>query len=213
MRSLLLLAAIVLVSTGCQSVRDNFQFGDNNFGRVNLGGGTRFMIADAIAGGDRHGDHFSGMTGGIRVGTVVYDDENVQADVAAGPQFTGTIGPDKDGTAFGADVDVRMYYKGFSNVDEETKAVTGLQPFVTVGTGVNYMDVDFIEESSGGSSKWGMPLKAGLGVRYLFNERWAASVEYNLHHQTGLADNFFDHGHSSQGTGTDMFLLGVEYKF
>lgn len=200
MRNLLLVATIALMSVGCA----NMQFGDNNLARARIGGGARFALADAIADGDgRNGDATNLIGGGVQVGTVVYDDENFQADIGVGPEFFGTVGPDKEGTSFGVGTDLRVFHKTTEN----------LNPFVSVGAGLGYTDVQFMHDGGGGDGKWNSPFRFGAGLRYRISESFAATAEYNLYHFTGLGDDLFDHGRTSHGTNSDVFLIGVEYNF
>jgi len=185
-----------------------FQFGKQNSFRLRFGGGTPIAFGDLLAGSgnDRHGDRFSALTGSFQLTTVLYEAKSFTLDAGFGPEFTGAI-DGKDGTSFGVGLDVRALYTGLRT--SECPLLSKLQPFLSVGTGVNYMDVNFRD----GGTKIGLPLKAGAGFRYLLGERWAATLEYSLYHMTGAGENFFDYGHTSHGSSTDMFLLGFEYKF
>lgn len=208
MRNLLLVAAVVMMSVGCSSFKENLQFGDNNFGRTKLGGSARWGFSDLLASDsdEKHGDHYSGMSGDLKVGTVVYEDDNVQADLAVGPEIGGMIGDgDKSGTRYTGAVDARVYCKAFENLGEWAE---GLNPFVSGSFGLGYADVD-----PGTSDKGIMTMGVGAGVRYEFDESWSASAEYQLNHLTGLGDNFFDHGHTSHGTSADTIFVGVQYRF
>jgi len=186
---------------------EGWQLFKHNGLRLSFGGGTPIAFGDLLAhaDGDRHGDRFSALMGSFKLTTLLFEGKNVSLDTAIGPEFMGAING-KEGTTYGAGLDFRGYYTGLRKV--QCPVFSKLQPFLTIGSGFNYSD----ENLRNGGTKFGLPLKAGAGVKVLLNERWSASAEYDLYHLTGFGENFFDYGYTSHGTSTDMFMVGVEFK-
>lgn len=210
MRNFLLIAAVAMLGAGCASSPDSpWQFNDNNFARARIGGGAAFAFGDLLAhdSDNKHGDRTNFLGGDVKVGTKVFETESVSADVAVGPEIATYPHSGDNGVSYGLGVDVRVYYTTLGE-DTGVEWLQGVSPFATAGIGLNYTDLDQID-----GGKWGMPLKPGLGILYQINEQWSISGEYNLHHLTGLGDNFVDHGHTSHGTSSDVVNIGVQYSF
>lgn len=202
MKKLFVIVAMASMVSGCA----NLEFGKKNFGRAEFGGGTPALFGDLLAHSDSnaHGDRWTGVTGGVKAGTTIFDSKLVSADVAAGPNVTGMVGPNNDGSWYTANANARVFLK-------MTKRI---EPFIMGGVGVGFADTQPRGFGKDDNNGWVMPLQTGIGARLNLTDKWSATGEYRLDHTSGLGDNLFDRAAgSSHGVSNDLFFLGVEYKF